>query len=420
MNTRAEFSVANRGTLTEDAGLSTGPVPLSVYRSPEFYEQEKEKIFRRAWLLVGRVEELPEPGCFVRKPLPPFGFSALITRAKSGRIQAFYNACPHRGSTIVHEAEGKSARLVCPYHRWSFTHEGDLMGVTDEANFFNIDKKKCGLKTIATEIWDGWIFINLQPEPEVTLDEFLGPLKVYLGGVSYISPDNYFSFTAELDSNWKTAADAFIETYHIPHIHPETLGSTFSSGINPYARLLDAKVFGPHRAVSMFGNNAYAPKGKSRVEAIGGALSEKGSIIAAADKETAQAFLAHQAVNPTASPHWSMDVNAIFPHVQIDFGPGGFWVHHFWPAGHDKTAYEARFYAAEAKTFAERFQQELYLTRVAEVVLEDLSNLLHTQEGINSGAFDTMPLQDSEVAIRHSVDQVIKWVNADSLKEVLS
>jgi len=419
MNTRAEFSINARGSLTEGAGLSTAPVPLSVYRSAEFYEQEKEQIFRRAWLLVGRVEELPDPGCFVRKELHPFGFSALITHAKSGKIQAFYNACPHRGSTIVHEAEGKSGRLVCPYHRWSFSHEGDLVGITDEANFFDIDKKKCGLRTIATEIWDGWIFINLQPEPEVSLDRYLGPLKEFLGGIDYISPDNYFSFTAELDSNWKTAADAFIETYHIPHIHPETLGTTFSSGINPYARLLDARVFGPHRAVSMFGNNAYAPKGESRVEAMAQGLSEKGSVIAAADMESAQAFLSHPAVNPTDSPHWSMDVNAIFPHVQIDFGPGGFWVHHFWPAGPNKTAYEARFYAAEAKNFTERFHQELYLTRVAEVVLEDLSNLLHTQEGINSGAFDTMPLQDSEVGIRHSVEEVIKWVNAESLKEIL-
>ena len=419
MNTKVDFSVSERGGLTAQAGLSTEPVRLDIYRSPEFFEQEKEKIFRRAWLLMGRVEELPESGCYVRKPLHPFGFSALITRNKSGKIQAFYNACAHRGSAIVHGSEGKSARLTCPYHRWTYSHDGDLVGITDENNFFEVDKKQCGLKPIATEIWEGWIFINLQPQPEVSLERFLGPAKDYLSGVNYLSADSYFGFTAQLDSNWKTAADAFIETYHIPYIHPETLATTFSSGINPFARLIDAKMLGSHRAVSMFGNNAYQPKGESRVEKIGAGLSAKGSVIAAADQEAAAAFMAHPAVNPAGSEHWSMDVNAIFPHIQLDFGPGGFWVHQFWPIAHDKTFYEVRFYTAKARSFNERFQQELYLARVAEVVLEDLSNLQRTQEGINTGAFETMPLQDSEVGIRHSVETVLKWVNAESLKEIL-
>lgn len=408
-----------RGNLTAAAGLPTEPVPLEPYRSADFFAMEKEQVFRRAWLLMARVEELPEPGSFVTKSIPNLGVSVIITRSKSEKVKAFYNTCSHRGSQIVSETSGRRARFICPYHHWTYSNEGSLLGVPDEENFF-FDKSKCGLTSIATDVWEGWVFINLQPDPEVKLDEYLGDLKDYLKGFYYLGADNPVVFTAELNANWKVVFDAFIESYHIPAIHPRTIASTFSSSENPHARLLFAKLLGTHQAVSMFGNSEYTLNPKNKVEQLGASGGEAGSVISAANKEQAERLLAHPSVNPTKNKNWSMDVVQVFPHVQIDCGPGGFWVHHFWPLTENTSYYEGRFYMEEAVNMRQRFLQELYVGRVIEVLLEDLVNVRRTQKGIDTRGKDFMQLQDSEIGIRHSTSQVIKWVNSKSIKEALS
>ncbi|MFW2828723.1 aromatic ring-hydroxylating oxygenase subunit alpha [Sphingomonas sp. ID0503] len=414
------FATGSRGDLTEAAGLATTPVPLEPYRSRAFFELERDRIFKRAWLMLCREEELPEVGSYVVREIRPCNVSTLVTRSKNG-IQAFYNSCSHRGSQVVNAPQGKSARFVCPYHKWTYSSDGRLMGITDESNFFEVNKADCGLTKMSTGVWEGWVFVNLQREPEVSLDEFLGDLKQHLAGFYYQGAENPVVFTAELDANWKVVADAFIETYHIPHIHPETIGTTFASAVNPHSRLLSATQLKPHQAVSMFGNPDYALDPNNKVEALAAAAAgESGNVISAATKEDAARFLAHPAINPTRSTHWSMDVNHIFPHVHIDTGPGGFWVHHFWPVSENTSFYEGRFYMKQATTIQERFLQEIYINRVAEVVLEDLVNVARTQAGIDSCGKESMQLQDSEVAIRYSVDQVLKWVAADSVAEALA
>jgi len=419
--TSAEHSFSGRGNFTEGFGLKTEPMPLEPYRSRDFFELEQKMIFRRAWLYVCRAEELPEPGNFVVKTIHGTGVSALITRTSGGTIQAFYNSCSHRGSIVVKEDAGKAARFACPYHRWTYSNDGDLVGVPDEENFFpSLDKSKCGLKKIATSEWEGWVFINLAPNPEVTLEEYLGPAKDHLSGITYRGAHNPVVFTAVLDSNWKVASDAFIETYHIPHIHKDTIGTTFASRSNPFARLIGARPLGTHRTVSMYGNPEYAIDPKNRVEALGSMGKDDKSVIAADVSEETTEFLSHPAINPEAADHWSMDVHQIFPHLHIDTGPGGFWTHQFWPVDEKTCFYEVRFYMMEAQSIQERFLQELYIARVGEVVLEDLANLKFTQDGIDTGGQDTMQLQDSEVAIRHALTQVINWTQARTVKEALA
>ena len=118
-----------RDHLAENARLFTGPVPIVPHYCPDFFKREKKQIFERAWLLVCREEELAAPGSFAVKELPPTSVNALITRSKNGKIQAFHNTCSHRGSQIVYATEGRQSRFVCPYHRWTYTNEGALIGL---------------------------------------------------------------------------------------------------------------------------------------------------------------------------------------------------------------------------------------------------------------------------------------------------
>src|SRR3546814_21077436 len=75
------------------------------------------------------------------------------------------------------------------YHNWVYRNDGSLIGVPDEANFFDLDKKKCGLVPIATDVWEGWIFLNHQKQPEVSLQEFLGDFGTRFAGVSWENTD---------------------------------------------------------------------------------------------------------------------------------------------------------------------------------------------------------------------------------------
>ena len=86
---------------TVSAGLGTGPVPTEPYRSPAYFELERERIFKRAWLCIGRVERLPKPGSYIVQPIEVAKASVLITRTKDGSIKAFHNVCSHRSNTLV-------------------------------------------------------------------------------------------------------------------------------------------------------------------------------------------------------------------------------------------------------------------------------------------------------------------------------
>jgi phenylpropionate dioxygenase-like ring-hydroxylating dioxygenase large terminal subunit len=409
-----------RASRTAQAGLGTGPVPTEPYRSIDHFLLEKDRVFGRSWLLVAREEEVDQPGDFVRKEIEVCDASVIITRNKGGTVRAFHNTCSHRSNQLVIAESGKASRFVCRYHNWTYANDGRLIGVPDEASFFGIDKASCGLTGIACETWEGWIFINLQPEPEVSLADFLGDFAGFLSGIDYQNATNPIIVQADLDCNWKVISDAFSESYHIPAIHPQTIGATFSSKENPFAHVLDARFFGPHRFVSMYGNPAYVPGEANRVERLVAGGAETSSVIAAAASEQAARFLEHPSINPTRSRDWAMDVNHIWPNTHIDTGPGGFWTHQFWPLAVDKTRHEVRFYAPVVTSARERFAQEAYVCRVIEVLLEDLSNVARTQRGLASRAKNYMQLQDNEVLIRHQSHQIEKWVAASSVAEALA
>lgn len=421
MNRQLEpTSFGGKTNFTESCGVPLDPIPLDPYRTREFFELTRDRVFGRSWLLVGRVEEIPAYGDYLVRRIEPSRTSALIVRGKDGNIRAFYNSCSHRGSEVVSADTGNSKRIVCPYHSWTYSAGGELINIPDEPSFFNVDKASCGLSPMSFGIWEGWMFINLQRQPEVSLETFLGSFADRLKGVPYVAVQTPVTLTADLDANWKVVADAFIESYHIPSIHTKTIATTFASSENRFARLLDAKVYGPHRTVSMYGNPELALNPDNKVEVLAYSNSGAESLIAAGTTDAMTEFLAHPAVNPTRSKSWSMDVNHLFPNTQIDFGPGGFWVHQFWPTSPNTSRYEVKFYVPEALNVRQRLQQELYVSRVVEVVLEDLINVARTQRGIDSGGKTHMQLQDSEVGIRHSTLQVIKWANAATVAEAMA
>ncbi|KEQ52030.1 Rieske (2Fe-2S) iron-sulfur domain protein [Sphingobium chlorophenolicum] len=396
-------------------GMDNGPVPLESYRSPELFALERERVFRRAWLFMGRVERVAKPGDFLVREVEICNASILIIRGKDGQVRAFHNVCPHRANLVETRREGNAPALVCRYHGWSFNNDGSLRGVPDQEMFLELDKSKCGLPPVALEIWNGWIFINLAEKPEVSLDEFLGSFKDYYDGVEAINLDCSVVIETRLKCNWKVVADAFVEAYHIPSIHRTTIKSMFSNRENPFGRLLDAQFFGPHRTISMFGNAEDTPREDQPIVA----LARDPSIYRPEVLEASARYMSHPAVNPTKQPGWSMDASTIFPNLNLDAGFNGQFTHEYWPVSVNECLHRATYYFPKPTNIRERFQLEYMMAWFVDVIYEDLGNVERTQRGIDSGATKGMQLSESEVSIRHSVQQIEKWLRAETVADAL-
>lgn len=409
-----------RSNFTQAAGLDTDVVSLEPYRSQAHFDLEREKIFRRSWLIMGRTEDVPNVGDYIVKEVEICGASILITHGAGGKIRAFHNVCSHRGNLVVWDTKGSRKTMFrCPYHNWTYGNDGKLLGVTDEKMFFGVDKKRCGLDTIQCDIWDGWIFINLNPENTVPLRTFLGAAGEFLSGIPYPNAHRSIKIQAHLKCNWKFLIDAFSESYHIPVLHSRTIGPTFSGPIDPMSHLQNAEFFGPHHSISLFGNPDYKPEEAALVEklAYSGMVSE--NVLAANQSQATVDLRAHRSVNPGKSPTWSMDINEIFPNFHLDVAGGGFWTHEIWPISLDESRYEMRFFVPKPETVREAFHQEHYIARLADTVLEDLANVERTHKGVAARVKNHMILQDNEVLIRRMMKIVNKFEHAETLEDAL-
>ncbi|TDU28247.1 phenylpropionate dioxygenase-like ring-hydroxylating dioxygenase large terminal subunit [Panacagrimonas perspica] len=407
--------------LTEPNGLDTGPIPIEPYISPEWFEKEREQIFGRAWLCMGRIEQLPEPDTYIVKEIEVRGVIALITRDKADKVRAFHNVCSHRANMIVQDSAGKGSRFVCKYHNWAYRNDGDCIGVPDRANFFNLDIKKCGLTPIVCDVWEGWIFINLQKVPEVSLKEFLGPFGEAFTNAPAPSAEHAFNVNVStMKANWKTTIDAFCESYHVPVLHPDTVGATFANDSNPYSRPLSGHARGAHRTMTTFGNPDYVPPEHALVERLAYSNLDLGNTLGANDAKEIQALLDHPAINPRRVPNWATEIAWIFPNFLIFYSPGGFFTLEFWPLSVNSTRWVARMHIPKAKDVRQRFQQEHHNCRMAEIFLEDVGNLERQQRAMESGAKTEIVLQDGEFMLRHSIETIRKWVAAKTVREALA
>ena len=125
--------------------LGTGPVSYESSISPEFYELEREAIFQRTWLNVGRVEQLRRNGSYFTKELAVANTSLIIVRGMDGEIRAFHNVCRHRGNKLVwtdhprEETSGTCRQFRCKYHGWRYELNGRCSYVLQEGEFFDLD-----------------------------------------------------------------------------------------------------------------------------------------------------------------------------------------------------------------------------------------------------------------------------------------
>src|SRR5216684_6690091 len=99
--------------------LGTGPVPIEPCISPEYFQRERERIFHRVWLNVGREEEIPQAGDYFVKEIEVCNSSIIVTRSRGGAILGFHNMCAHRGNKLTRANRGHALGFVCGFHGWT-------------------------------------------------------------------------------------------------------------------------------------------------------------------------------------------------------------------------------------------------------------------------------------------------------------
>lgn len=197
-------------------------MPKSVYTSPEFLAQEQEHIFAKSWLCAGRADALPNPGDYLTMTIA--GERVIVLRDRDGEIRALSNVCRHRMSTLL-EGRGNTRAIVCPYHAWTYNLDGKLRGAPAMTLNETFCKTDIALPSIRCEVWAGWIMVTLNPDappPAETLAD-VERLVGYLHMETYVEA---FREEFNWDTNWKVLAENFMESYHLPVCHAETIGHT--------------------------------------------------------------------------------------------------------------------------------------------------------------------------------------------------
>ncbi len=196
-------------------------MPPAMYHDEEILELEQQRLFAHDWVCPGLAAEIPNPGDHLTYTIgdqPVF-----CIRGVDGRIRTLSNVCRHRMMQLV-EGRGTARRIVCPYHAWSYDLDGRLVAANHMEHTDGFDKADHCLPEIRTEVWHGWIYVTLNPDapPVADLLAPLDPLVARYGVADYIpvhTTDHVW------DANWKLVVENFMEGYHLPVAHRETLGT---------------------------------------------------------------------------------------------------------------------------------------------------------------------------------------------------
>jgi glycine betaine catabolism A len=246
-------------------------LPQEYFVSNEIFERETSRIFAQSWLCIGRSIQLCDSGSFV--VVDRCGESIIVTRGADGVARGFYNVCRHRGTQLCAEPAGRfDSRIQCPYHTWTYSLSGELIGAPNMKDVPGFDLTEYPLHPVATAEWEGFLFINLASDPEPfelayapILDRFepwrLSELRAAR------------TITYEVNANWKLIFQNYNECYHCPTVHP------LLAKLTPYKSAMNHLEDGPFLG------------GPMQIAVEGGSMTMDGRACAAALSEEEQGLV---------------------------------------------------------------------------------------------------------------------------------
>ena len=364
-------------------------IPAGRYVDPRFYALELEHVWKKSWLLAAHIDELPEPGCW--RTWDNAGEPIVITHTEAGEVKAFYNVCSHRGAPVATGVAGKSSRLTCAYHGWSYSHDGELKGVRDAQDFTHLDPSCRGLKPVRCERFGNLIFVNFDADAPTLLD-WLGPIAEEWAEFRFDQCRLGARHVFELDCNWKIAMEANTEVYHVRSIHPNTV-----------APILDDR-----RNV-----NTLYPNGHGRMIAPAPPGADKlAAVTMPTDKPEIESV---GEIARTCTQSYGLFPNFVAPLSQYAIPPLC-----FWPKGIDRCLFETWTMAPD---WGDEPAPDMWTVNdgeaLGQVLQEDTQFGLKIQKSMASRGFEGVPLSYQEARIYHWNEAADRMIGIDNIPEEL-
>ena len=227
-----------------DEGVSR--IPYWVYTDPEIYRLEQERIFHGAsWSYVALACEIPEPGDFTRTSVGET--PVVVVRDKGGAINVVVNRCAHRGAMFCREPHGNTLKFECPYHQWTYTLDGRLVGVPFEKGRdgqggmpADFDVACHGLETLRVAERHGVVFASFAADVE-PLEDYLG--EEMLGWFDRVFDGRELTLLGfmrqQLPCNWKLMFENIKDPYHATLLHVFLVTFGLFRADNPSATKMD-------------------------------------------------------------------------------------------------------------------------------------------------------------------------------------
>jgi phenylpropionate dioxygenase-like ring-hydroxylating dioxygenase large terminal subunit len=220
------------GKLTEvyargpDPSLGDFHIPTGVYTDRGRLEEE-QRLLRSSPTPVAHVSQLAAPGsCLVHDAL---GVPILIARGRDGELRGMLNVCRHRGTRLLEEPGFCKVKkgFHCVYHGWTYDLGGCLTHVPREELFPSLDKDALSLTSLPVTERFGFVWVVATPRRDYDFDAFLDPLEPDLAPLGLQNHVVFRRGTTTARSNWKIVMEAFLDGYHVRHLHKKTVGPYF-------------------------------------------------------------------------------------------------------------------------------------------------------------------------------------------------
>lgn len=211
-------------------------VKRSRYVSPERFALERARLFATTPQIVAHESELAEAGACMTVDIA--GVSLLVVRGPDGEVRAFRNACRHRSTELVpQEAPCRKKAFVCRYHGWTYDLTGKRIHVPHSSSFAGLEADRDALVAAHARLQNGFVWASLAPFDPAS---HLGDLDAELATLNFGDSRVHARSTREVRGNWKLIVDAFLDGYHIRHLHRDTVYRFFFDAQS------EAEPVGPH------------------------------------------------------------------------------------------------------------------------------------------------------------------------------
>jgi phenylpropionate dioxygenase-like ring-hydroxylating dioxygenase large terminal subunit len=163
--------------------------------------------------------------------------SVIMARDKHGEIHLLLNRCTHRANLVCDAPKGNSGAFRCPYHGWTFSNTGKLLGFPFHSAYGGREAKERlpGLGRVPrVESYQGFVFGSFAEEGPSLL-EHLGAATDAFDRLVRLSPNGEVELTAgwvkhKVKANWKMLVENETDGYHPQFVHA-SIFSVAKSGI---------------------------------------------------------------------------------------------------------------------------------------------------------------------------------------------